>query len=408
MSGESINPNVNMTTTQATVDGKLEMNSASGPVSFDELEQVTQAAKAKARAEKREAKQEKSQDLSSDTEKGKKSEVKEETRIAKNDDPSKKAEAKQEKQNEQNMEKARKLIKAKLADSEFDLDEEASIPVKINGKEEMVPVKELMGNYSGKVAWDKKFTELSKKEKDVKGLESRAQSAAERLKDVFGEADETVRMFKMAQMAGVDPVQYRQKFLDDNIKMLENWYAMSDDERKADALAYEAKYHKYRADTLENSNKQQQTQREQLAQLEKIRASHQIDEDTFQTFQDQAYQAVKDGVLDESFLKPEKIAELVQKDRLWNAVESVLDQVKLPWADAEKGKKLLKLVDDAHQIGLTPQEVIETVIETYGSNKSKKDLVSQIKEERQEFLSGKKPVQQAKTQKEEVWSFDQI
>lgn len=396
-----------MTTTQTTNDGKLELNAASGPVSFDELEQVTKEAKRAKALKAKESKDEKSIDLSSDTDKGKKAESKEKTSNDKNEDPSKKLE-KQEKENDQNLEKARKMIKAKLKESEFDLDEEATIPVKINGKEELVSVKELMGNYSGKVAWDKKFTELSKKEKDIKGLESRAQQASNNFKGLFEEKDETVRMFKMAQMAGVDPVQYRQKFLDDNIKLLENWYAMSDDERKADALAYEAKYYKYRADTLENSTKQQQAQREQLAQLEKIRASHQIDEDTFQTFQDQAHQAVKDGVLDESFLKPEKVAELIQKDRIWNAVESVLENIKLPWSEEEKGKRLLKLVEDSHQMGFKPEEVAEFVVETYGSPKNKKDLVNQIKQEREEFLSGKKPVQQAKTTKNEALFFDDM
>jgi len=400
-----INPNVSMTETQTTVDGKIEMNSASGPVTFDELEQVTREAK-KAKSQKSE-KSEKSQDLTSDTDKGKKAETKAEEKSPPKSEK-KLDEAKQDKENEANLEKARKMIKAKLKDSEFELDEEAAIPVKINGKEELVPVKELMGNYSGKVAWDKKFTELSKKEKDIKGLESKAQMASKSFQDLFNEQDETIRMFKMAQMAGVDPVQYRQKFLEDNIKLLENWYAMSDDERKADALAYEAKYHKYRADTLEQSTKQQQAQREQQAKLEKIRASHQIDEDTFMSFHDQAQQAVKEGILDKSYLEPEKVVELVQKDRIWNAVESVLEQVKLPWSQEEQGKRLLKLVEDSHQLGLSPQDVAEFVVETYASPKAKKDLVSQIKQEREEFLSGKKPVQQAKTAKDEVWSFDQI
>ena len=44
----------------------------------------------------------------------------------------------------------------------------------------------------------------------------------------------------------------------------------------------------------------------------------------------------------------------------------------------------------------------------YSSPKNKKDLVSKIKEERQEFLSGKKPAPQAKVTKDEVWSFDQM
>ena len=407
MSEGSINPNISMTETQTTTNGKIEVNSGGGPLSFDELEQVTAKAKRDKQIKAKESKDEKSIDLTSDTDKGKKAETKSEEKSPPKSEK-KLDEAKQEQQNEANLEKARKMIKAKLKDSEFELDEEAAIPVKINGKEELVPVKELMGNYSGKVAWDKKFTELSKKEKDIKGLESKAQMASKSFSDLFNEQDETVRMFKMAQMAGVDPVQYRQKFLNDNIKLLENWYAMSDDERKADALAYEAKYHKYRADTLEQSTKQQQAQREQQAKLAQIRASHQIDEDTFMSFHDQAQQAVKEGILDESYLKPEKVAELVQKDRIWTAVESVLDQVKLPWPQEEQGKRLLKLVEDSYQMGFKPQEVVEFVVETYASPKTKKDLVSQIKEERQEFLSGKKPVQQAKVSKDEVWSFDQM
>ena len=47
-SNQSINPNINMTTTDTVQNGKIELNSGSGPVTFDELEQVTKEAEGEA------------------------------------------------------------------------------------------------------------------------------------------------------------------------------------------------------------------------------------------------------------------------------------------------------------------------------------------------------------------------
>jgi hypothetical protein len=189
--------------------------------------------------------------------------------------------------------------------------------------------------------------------------------------------------------------------------LLEKWYSMSDDERKADALAYEAQYHKHRADTLESSTKQQQAQAEQQQKLEQIRASHQISEDEYSEAVDQVEQAIEKGLADDSFKQPEKLVEYVQKNRIWKAIEASLDQVKLPWPENEVNRKLFELIDDAYNIKLTPDQVANYIVEAFGSNKDQK-RVDQIKQERQEFLTGKKEVQQTKVKKEEPMFFDEI
>ena len=98
------------------------------------------------------------------------------------------------------------MIKAKYEDSELDIDEESLVPVKINGQDQMVPIKELLTNYSGKVAWDKKFSELDQNRRSLSAKELKIREISDTIRSVYEEQDPTVKMYKMAQLAGVDTV----------------------------------------------------------------------------------------------------------------------------------------------------------------------------------------------------------
>ena len=398
---EVINENVPVTS-NLTKEGTIEADATGGPLSFDELEEVTSKSK-KAKAEKKEAKEdapkEKSKDLTSDTDKGKKTETKE---------AKPKTEPKEEsKDGDTDLKALRKTIKAKLADSEFDLDEEATIPVKINGKEEFVQIKDLMGNYSGKVAWDKKFSEVDQTRKSVAAQELKLREMADLVKQVYEEQDPNIKMFRMSQLAGIDPVQFREKFFNENISLLEKYYSMTEDERKADALAYEANIHKMRADTLEKSIKEKQDFESLSSKVAQLRASHSVSEPEFVAKYDQLEQMVKAGQVDGKLITPEYIMESIKVDRLWSSAAEKLESLDLGWNPQEKSQKLAKLVQNAHQLGMNPQDMAEMVDELWGVSKAR-NKIEQKKKENQEFLSGKKDVQQVKPNSPEVWSFEQI
>ena len=60
-------------------------------------------------------------------------------------------------------------LRIRMADGDlYNIDSQSTMPVKIDGKVEEVPVQELINNYSGKTAWDKKFTEIGKEKKTAK------------------------------------------------------------------------------------------------------------------------------------------------------------------------------------------------------------------------------------------------
>ena len=401
---DSVNPNTPVTS-NLTKDGTIEADATGGPLSFDELEEVTMSAK-KAKSEKKdkpEPKQEKSKDLTSDSDKGK-----EKSPQAKQaSEPVGKKASTEEESDAPTMAQARKMIKAKFQDSEIDLDEEALVPVKINGKEEMVQVKDLMTNYSGKTAWDKKFSELDQTRKQTQGQQQKVQEITNMIQQVYEEQDPELRIMKIAKLAGIDEMQFRQKFYQDNVQWLEKYYTMSDDERRAEDLAYEAKVHKHRADTLEKSIRDQEDYKSLNGKVENLRASHNVTEREFVEKYDQLETLVKLGRISSQQVTPETIVQAITNDRYVGAALNKIDNLGLQWNEQTKNQNITRAVTKAIEHGLTIEEMIEGMDEAWGIKKAQRKI-EEKKRENQEFISGKKPVSQPKAQGSDVWSFDQI
>jgi hypothetical protein len=324
-------------TSSLTKDGTIEADATGGPLSFDELGEVLKAPK-KAKAEKKETDvtsepQKKSKDLTSDADKSK---------IPKEKASKEKASKEEDEESEESEvppKPPRKTIKAKFQDNEYDLDEEAIVPVKINGKEELVPIKDILGNYSGKVAWDKKFSEVDQTRKAVAAQELKVREISDLIKQAWQETDPNMKMFKMSQIAGIDPVQFRENFLKENISMLEKYYSMTEDERKADALAYESQIHKMRADTLEKSIKEKQDLESLSSKVNELRERHQVSEQEFVHKYDQLEQMVQNGYLDGKLITPEFIMESIKVDRLRDSAAKKLETLGLGWSPQEKAQK---------------------------------------------------------------------
>lgn len=397
---ESINPNTPVTS-NLTKDGTLEVDSTSGPLSFDELEEVTKAEK-KAKTEKKpEPKQEKSKDLTSDTDKGKKAPAEK--------SPSEKIKKAEGEETEEAPTPAeiRKIIKAKYKDSEYDLDEESLVPVKINGKEEMVQIKDVLGNYSGKVAWDKKFSELDQVRKTNSAKEMKLKEIEDMVKAVYEEQDPNMKMYRMSMLAGIDPVQFRDKFFNENISLLEKWYGMTEDERKADALSYEANVHKHRADTLEKSIKEKQDFESLQSKVSQLRERHQVSEREFVEIYDHLDSFVKSGKMDPRDLTAEKVIQTAQEARIFNAANTALDKLDLGWDQQTKLQKLTKMTDIAVANGFKPEEMAEMVDELWGVKKAQRKI-EEKKKQNEEFLSGKKPVTQTASKSAGPVFFDEM
>lgn len=417
MTTDNINPNTPVNNSSNS-SGEITQQSGGGPVSFDELEEVMSKPAPKKKENSSEEKgdgkkPEKRVDLTTDADKN--AAKKEDKGDSSKKDEKKDSKESKDKQSEVDKPKedtpARKRIKAKYNDEEVDFDEEATVAVQIDGKDVYVPVKELRSNYSGKVAWDKKFTEIGKMNKEIAAREGKLKESADMIRQIFDEKDPDIKMYRMAMHAGVDPTEFRQKFLADGISTLEKYYEMNEDQRKAADLEFQSKINKHRADTLEKSMKDEQSYRELKSKVEDIRARHQISEEEFSSryeeieeYQDKMARLHGDKY-ERQEVTPEFVAEAVLKKRIWDSANEVLGS--LDMNDQARSQKLAQITDNAWKLGLDPASVKKMVDEAFGDGK-KQRTIQKKKEQVEEFRSGKKDVSQPTTQRNDPVFFDDI
>ena len=203
---------------------------------------------------------------------------------------------------------AKKLLKARAQDKEYEFEEDAVVSVKIDGKDVDVPIKDLLSNYSGKTAWDKRFSELDKERKTYLKMKDESES---KIKSIFEEQDPEMRFYKMAEFAGANPLEVRRKFLEENLNLLEKWYSMSEDERRADELSYENRYLKHQQETMQRQARLGQAKAQLESQVKSMMATHKIEQNQFVDRYNEIESLVEQGKLGADKLTPEFITESI-------------------------------------------------------------------------------------------------
>jgi hypothetical protein len=238
MSLQSSSTNVNTDTASSTAE-PANINGSEAALNFDELEGALNSgngtkidrelgvAKAKPKAKKEDDDDETEQNDDDDAAEKPKDVKKLDAGKAKSDADKKKDDGKTQS----------KVIKIKSGDKEFDLPSDAPIEVTVNGVKEQVPVQELINNYSGKVAWDKKFTEFDKEKKAFHHEKQELGSNIDKMYDLaVNEGDVRGMIEYVSSVMKADPDQVwgnLQKQLEEKVAPL---LKMTPEEREAFAL----------------------------------------------------------------------------------------------------------------------------------------------------------------------------
>lgn len=410
MSTETVAPSAPSTNLSTASAAAQDVSAGdSGPVTFDDLMTTSKVIKKgedaggnkKDEPAKKDAKESKDEGKKEAKDKLEKPESKSDK-----DGKSKEKSKEQSKDAKQEAEaEKRRLLKYKHGDKEAELDEEAEFFVKIDGKDVPVKAKDLLSNYSGKTAWDKKFSELDRERQAYKKDFGKT---SELVSKIMKETDPEMRFYHMAELAGGDPIGVRQKFLEDNVKLLEKWHTMTDDERKADAAAFEAKILKHQNQALSQKLKTEQAMKELDAKVTGLMGTHKIQRQEWVDTYDQLRAAQESGALKDQKLTPEFVAEVVQKNRIWNEAEIQLEKLGHAWDEGTKSTRLMALTEEAFKLGLTSSDVAELVAELYPKNKTTEDIVQEKAKEREEFLEGKRPARRTESAVKEALFFDEI
>lgn len=305
---------------------------------------------------------------------------------------------------EQELVEEIKKLHAKYNDEEIEIPEQAVLKVKIDGEEVEVPISDLRNNYSGKVAWEKKFNELSTEKKTF----SEEKSAIERYVMEFGElarrGDKIGAMQYLAQLSGMDPLSFRKELRDQVLEEYKAVLNMDEHQRKAFELEEENKFLR--------ESKESEAQRLQREQ-ERLQAHNQISQYQEALGIDEAAweQASKD-LLEEGYsedeLSPESIGQYVYATQVYERAESALAGVSEELAsDGEKIEAMFDIINQNPDFDA--DDLTEIITETWGEPKKAKSG------SRKAVASSKKPSEKEtaeerlrKSKIDAFYSFDQL
>lgn len=213
-----------------------------------------------------------------------------------------------------------KKLKIRMSDGLYGIESDAKVRVKIDGAYQEVPVQELINNYSGKTAWDKKFSEIGNEKKAFEQERVTVQRREAFLKET---ADEVVAHLDdpnknpfdalnfLVEKSGRDSYSVYKRAIEACLDETEKLMSMSDVERKAFFLEKKDEFRTKSEDARKAEATKAESFNQALRKVDSLRQAHGVSEEQFLQALDQLESEGQDTgkmsdeyVVDYASLKP--------------------------------------------------------------------------------------------------------
>jgi len=196
---------------------------------------------------------------------------------------------------------------------------EFTVKAKVDGEEVDVSLAELKQNYAGKVAWDKKFTELSAERKEYEAEVSEVNAYINEFAAKMREGDTLGAMSYFAEFGGVPPFEFKKQLIQGLLPEIQKYQQMSPEQIDLEYREQEANYYRRQSESLQSQSAREQAQRELLGREAEIREAQMIDSETW----DDTAAYLKAHLEDPSQYSPELVVDFIVAERAENVMESV-------------------------------------------------------------------------------------
>jgi len=344
-------------TNTAEISQPVQAGGGESPVSWDQLESVSNYRQEAAKSEAKE-------EIKAEKEAKKELGVKEpKESVEKTDKPSKK----ETKTKDEEVKAEIKRLKLKHGDSDLDIPLDIKVPVKIDGKTEEVPLQEALNRYSQQKHLDKIYQDFKKEKGTFEQERVRMKETLERVNDLLVNKKDIRGFIELvAEPLGLDPSQVYAEMRQNLESQFEEAQALSPEERKAKALEEELSYYRQKQ---ESARKEQLAKKEMQAlesQVETVLTKSNMDKASFV----KAYDELVSLGYDANSLTPEQIGAYYRNVQTMSLVEQKV-AAKNPEA-AQDPKQIERLAMLAIQNEATAEEIDQIIEELYSTEAERK------------------------------------
>lgn len=292
-----------------------------------------------------------------------------------------------------------KLIKARSGETEYEIAEDAMFKIKIDGEEVDVSLSDLRNNYSGKTAWDKKFSELDSERKAYLEDKTAVEKYVNEFAELAASGDKMKALEFLATISGQDALQFRRDLRSQVMEEVLTRQQMSEDQIRAMELEEELNFVRRQKESEQQSLMQSQAQVEVQNQVMGI-------QETF-GLSDQGLVDLYDGVVQkygDSLSDSEVIQALEQEASAANeGAEYLLGKVDEALVNDSNREAVAELILSNPKF--SEEDFMDILSEAFGeSKKSAKSVSKKVKTAAKKVNEPAKP----KLDKKEYVSFDDL
>ena len=212
-----------------------------------------------------------------------------------------------------------KKLRLRMSDGDlYNIDADSTIPVKIDGKTEEIPMQELINNYSGKTAWDRKFTEIGKEKKALEFEKNSVMTQKNKLTEHVNNAlaplldpnkNPLDSMLYLVEMSGQDPYAAYRRIMEANLEELGSLMDMSETERELFFHKKKDELHGKVAKQRQEKTSKEAAFNQAIEKVNTLRQAHNVTEDEFVDASEELEESFKAQGLDVNSITEEQVVD---------------------------------------------------------------------------------------------------
>lgn len=272
------------------------------------------------------------------------------------------------------------------------------LEIQIN-EEETVTLKDLKNDYMGQKEIARRFSEYDVKskqlEKDVQEVEGYINEFASKLKD----GDSVGAMAFFGEFAGVPPYMIKEQLIAALAPEIQRRAQMTSTEVQNEYLQQQNDYLNEQRESEQERVRNEQANMELNSNINKIRETHNIDEDTW----NQTYEGLSKTLAEGEEITPELVAETINYGRMYKQAETLVTSFEGQLENQEKWVEQLVEIKEKYP-DFTEEdlkEVLESAYSTHKKSLAEQKLAQKV-EAKKKIQPKKQTKQQNQTQPEDI------
>jgi hypothetical protein len=305
-----------------------------------------------------------------------------------------------------------KKLRLRMGEELYNVDSSASVKVKVDGELQDVPLQELINNFSGKTAWDKKFTEIGKEKKYLEVEKSQLQSQKQELSNHVQRAIAPLKdpnanpldsLMYLVEISGQDPYTAYRRIMEANLDEISTLMDMTETERELHFHKKKDELHSSVARKRQEASTKEQAFNQAVQKVDQLRQTLNVSEDDFVDASEELERIYADAKLDVKSITDEAIVDYASLKPHITTVKELVAPYEDNISEAKYGDVVASLARHLRDGKADIATVKDILKRNYSVEEDVKELNTKVYEKQ-----GKKPTSRVNKEDEstELESFD--